>query len=469
LKASQVSLVTVGKRNRDPGKGSHDRKTLTVIISPQRRSASSVLSVKQSSPKAANKAVFFGAGRLVADAIIIPFPLPPLNITELAPAAGRFVGKTVTRDGRIEQYSSGAWFRQRVASIPATIPALFKYLRDDARQRNVFLIRGAPANAERRRTRRQIAHIIHGGVDRGDHGFTDQPTKLFFLDFDGVTGQWQAAPEDAVKDIVARLGAPYSDTDFVWFFSSKHGLKLDKQKTWHGKLSDTDVRVRVAFIAARPLNEAEASALTKTLKARSPDLKIDPAVSRLVQPNYIHRPRWQKHPDRDVLGDIPTIGWVQGGAKLLAVADEIAEQQSTTPWSPGDSTIASHPDAEAAADAVGSDGSIRSHLMSAVGHLLQANPAAGEAIVVAELRDMVEQRRAKIEPALKRHGRKWTEVQNYLSPQEMARFATWWIARNRPQLKPGIALKYALESDPIAKPARNGLADTFARILTDEG
>ena len=189
-----------------------------------------------------NRAVFSGAGRLVADAVVIPFPLPPLNITELEPVRGQFVGKTVTRDGTIKQYSSGAWFRQRVASIPATIPSLFRYLRDDARGRNVFLIRGAPANLERRRTQRQIAHIIHGGVDRGDHGFIDTPTALFFLDFDGVAGQWQADPIGAVKNIVARLGAPYSDTDFVWFFSSKHGLKLDKNKAWRGKLSDTDVR-----------------------------------------------------------------------------------------------------------------------------------------------------------------------------------------------------------------------------------
>jgi hypothetical protein len=380
------------------------------------------LKIDGSTVKTSSKAVFCGAGRLVADAIVIPFPLPALNITELEPVGGRFVGKTVTPDGTIKQYSSGAWFHQRVAGIPATIPSLFKYLRDDARQRNIFLIRGAPANLERRRTRRQIAHIIHGGVDRGDHGFTDQPTALFFLDFDGVAGQWQGDPEGAVKNIVARLGAPYSDTDFVWFFSSKHGLKLDRNKAWRGKLSDTDVRVRVAFIAARPLNQAEAIALTKGLKARSPELKIDPAVSRLVQPNYIHRPRWQGHRDRDVLGDLPTIGWMQGSAKLLAVADEIAKQQSTTQWSPGDSTIASHPDAEAAADAVGSDGSIRSHLMCAVGHMLQANPSANEESVVAELRDMVEQRRGKIEPALKRHGRKWIEVQNYFAPEEMARF-----------------------------------------------
>jgi hypothetical protein len=351
-----------------------------------------------------------------------------------------------------------------VASIPATIPALFKYLRDDARQRNVFLIRGAPANAERRRTRRQIAHIIHGGVDRGDHGFTDQPTKLFFLDFDGVAGPWQADPEGAVKDIVARLGAPYSGTDFVWFFSSKHGLKLDKNKAWRGKLSDTDVRVRVAFIAARPLDQAEAVALTKGLKAQSPQLKIDPAVSRLVQPNYIHRPRWQRHRDRDVLGDLPTIGWVQGGTKFLAVPDEIDKQQSTTPWSQGDSTIASHPDAEAAAAAVGSDGSIRSHLMCGIGHLLQANPSADEASVVAELHDMVEQRRAKIEPALKRHGRKWIEVENYF-PDDMARFATWWIGRNRPQLQEGVAAAYPPESNLITKPARDGIEDMFAGFL----
>jgi hypothetical protein len=54
-----------------------------------------------------NKAVFSGAGRLVADAIVLPFPLPSLNITELEPIGGQFVGKTVARDGSIKQYSSG--------------------------------------------------------------------------------------------------------------------------------------------------------------------------------------------------------------------------------------------------------------------------------------------------------------------------------------------------------------------------
>jgi len=408
--------------------------------------------------------MFSGAGGLVAVAEVIRFPAP-LAITELEPAGGRFVGKTVTHDGHIEQYSSGAWFRQRVASIPATIPALFKYLHSDARQRNVFLIRGAPANAERRRTRRQIAYRIHDGVDRKDHGFIDTPTALFVLDFDGVQMPWQADPERAVKDIVMRLGTPYSNTDFVWFFSSSHGLKLDKNKAWHGKLSDTDVRVRVAFIAERPLDEAEATALTKTLKARSPDLKLDPAVSRLMQPNYIQRPRWQGHPDRDVLGDIPTIGLVQGGAKLLAVPDEIAPPE-TIPGSPGEGNVTVHPDAETAVDAIGSDGSIRSHLHSAVGHLLQNNPSANEASVVTELRAMVDERRAALEPALKRHSRKWVEVKTYLD--DAGRYATWWIARNRPHLKPGIAPKNTLESDPIATPARDGFADTFAGFLTNK-
>ena len=150
-----------------------------------------------------------------------------------------------------------------------------------------------------------------------------------------------------------------------------------------------------------------------------------------------------------------------GSAELLAVPDEILQPQS--PWSPGDSNIASHPDAETSVDAVGSDGSIRSHLNCAVGHLLQNNPSANEASVVAELREMVEQRRAKLEPVLKKHDRKWTEVQNYLD--DTGRYATWWIARNRPQLKPGTAPKYALESDLIAKPARDGLGDMFAGFL----
>ena len=143
-----------------------------------------------------------------------------IEITELAPYDGAFIGKRINRDGSITQYPKVTWWRQSVARVPATIPALFDYLRE-ARTRNICLIRGAPANPERQQTRRQKAH---GGKERGDHGFIDEPTKLFFLDIDGVEINWRADPEGAIRSIVAQLGEPWASTSFVWFFSATHGL-----------------------------------------------------------------------------------------------------------------------------------------------------------------------------------------------------------------------------------------------------
>ena len=95
-----------------------------------------------------------------------------------------------------------------------------------------------------------------GGKDRGDHGFTDEPSKLLFLDVDGARINWRADPEGAVRRIVGRLGEPWASTSFVWFFSATHGLERDEHKHWTGGISDGDVRVRLAFITERALNWA---------------------------------------------------------------------------------------------------------------------------------------------------------------------------------------------------------------------
>ena len=141
---------------------------------------------------------------------------------------------------------------RRVVRIPATIPALFDFLQQ-ARERNICLIRGAPANLAREKTRRQKA-----GGDRGDHGFTDEPTKLLFFDIDGATGNWRDDPEAAVKRIVAQLGEPWASASYVWFFSAGHGLEMEtvtvgdkKHKRWTGGISDDKIRVRLAFITDR--------------------------------------------------------------------------------------------------------------------------------------------------------------------------------------------------------------------------
>ena len=62
--------------------------------------------------------------------------------------------------------------------------------------------------------------------DRGDHGFLDEPSKLFFLDVDGVKINWKADPERAIRTLVAQLGEPWC-LDVVRAGSSRatHGLE----------------------------------------------------------------------------------------------------------------------------------------------------------------------------------------------------------------------------------------------------
>jgi putative DNA primase/helicase len=354
-----------------------------------------------------------------------------IEITELESNNGVFVGKHINLDGSITAYpKTVAWWQQRVAPVPATIPHLFAYLHA-ARTRNICLIRGSPADVDRQPTRRRLAGLV-GGRDRRDHGFLNLPTRLLPIDVDGAKMAWKADTEGAVRRIVAQLGEPWASTSLVWFFSATHGLEFDEHKRWTGRLSDSVVRVRLVFIADRALDEAEAVALTRIAKAHS-GLPLDESIVRCVQPNYIKRPHWVEHPGRDVLGDLPTIGWIRGDKDYLTVPDDLSY---TARWASAQGhhvDIADHPDAETAVRGIGSDGAVRSHLMSAVQHLLLANPVPevvsfldhAKAIVGA-LSGMVEQHRAEIENNLAAYKRGWGDVLQYL-PDNMTDWAVWLL------------------------------------------
>jgi hypothetical protein len=355
-----------------------------------------------------------------------------LEITELEPKNRTFIGKRINSDGSITQYPRVTWWRQRVVRVPATIAHLFAYLRE-ARKRNVCLIRGAPANPERQPTRR-----LKAGGERGDHGFIDAPTRLFPLDIDGVKINWRADPEHAVRAIIAQLREPWVSASYVWFLSATHGLECDEIerdgkliKHWTGKLIDGSLRVRLEFLAARDLNEREANALTAIAKVRVP--AIDPSICRTVQPNYITRPLWVENPDRDVLGDIPTIGWIKGTHDYLAVPDNLAHIARWAQAQGHSGDIADHPDAESAVRGIGSDGAVRSHLMAAVQHLLIVNPppevvsfADYSIAIVARLLELLERHRAEICNNLAQHRRCWSDVLQYL-PDNMIDWARWLL------------------------------------------
>lgn len=365
-----------------------------------------------------------------------------IEMTELEPYDGTFIGKHIDADGRITGDPKVYKWWQRVALVPATIPWLFTYLRE-ARTRNVCLIRGGPANLERQPTLRQRAGV-YGSEDRGDHGFVDAPTRLIPFDIDGARISWQADPERAVRTIVAMLGEPYASASFVWFFSASHGLEIDKQtpetpdgqkpvklKRWTGRISDDKVRVHIIFLAERDLDEAEAVALTLMAKARVPE--VDKSSCFRVQINYITRPLWAEHPDRDVLGDTPTIGWVKGSRDTLAIPNNFKHAAYQAKAEGHATNIADHPDAESAVRGIGSDGEVRPHVLAAVRHLLIDNPVKAGVRpadhvrdIIAKLRGMIAQNTEEITGNLVRNGRSAREVDGLLQHVDPS-YAEWCL------------------------------------------
>ena len=350
-----------------------------------------------------------------------------LKITELRPwARDKFAGKTIRAEGTISQYDKIKRWRQRVVNVPAEIPALCEYLRQ-AREQNVIIIRGAPANVTRQPTLRQDAYRVEQGKDRGDHGFVPQPHRMLALDLDGVAGAWQEQGlEAAITGIIKRMGAPWSDASFVWSASSSHGLKMIGGR-WNGELSDGKVRARVIFITDRPTTNDEAEAWLSNIPR---DFKVDSSLQRTVQPNYISRPRWEGHAGEDPLGSIPTIGYVTGTREFLEVPYDMPERLKAYRAAGGaGGNFANHPDLETAILAIGSDGHTRAHIGSALGHLWRANREATAEDLVGMLEKMCEEHRAEIEANLARNNDSWEHVAGYF-PDNVMGMAQWWLDRS---------------------------------------
>jgi hypothetical protein len=333
-----------------------------------------------------------------------------LEITELEPRYNTFVGKRINLDGTIEQRPLATEWRQRVVRVAAETRQLHIYLRE-AREQNIILIPGAPANLQRLVTRKWIA-TDERSDEHGPHGFLDEPTHVFFMDGDGIEISWRANPEHAVRTVVARLGEPWVSASYVWFLSATCGLECDvierdgkKIKHWTGKIVDDKLRMRLAFLTDRALNQSERTALTNIARARIP--KFDVSICRTVQPNYIQRPLWVENPHRDVLGDTPTIGWVEGAHDRLVVPDHLPH---TARWAKAqglNSDIAYHPDTESAVQGIvrniGSGDEVYSHLRAAVQHLLVANPIPEHVsfddhsnAIVSKLQKMIELRHTEV-------------------------------------------------------------------------
>ena len=169
-----------------------------------------------------------------------------IEITELEPANGVFIGKRVNCDGSLTEYPKIFWWRQSVARVPATIPQLFAHLRAGAQPQHLPDPR---RSCQSRTAADTAAEGRHGRRSRivATMGLSTSPPGCSFSIVDGMPLSWRANPERAIQTMVAQLGEPWASTSFVWFFSAKHGLEFDEHKRWTGKIIDGKLYARIVF------------------------------------------------------------------------------------------------------------------------------------------------------------------------------------------------------------------------------
>jgi hypothetical protein len=404
-----------------------------------------------------------------------------LSFTELTPDYKVHAGKTIGKKGRLSEYPKVKFWHQRVVEIPARIEAHANYLQDARTTRNVVIIRGKPANPACETTLRQIAYIKdEKGDDRGDHGFEEQSSRALFLDVDKALVNWRGDSEGAIRWIRDHLGEPFKSASCAWLYTGTHGLetetidtgRVDKDgkpityKRWTGNLIDGVVRTRLAFITDRPISGAEVAALTQMAQDAYATITVDPCIVNLVQPNYIRRMLWEAHPNRDPLGDIATAGVVEGASEYLVVPAGLALKARWQAAQGHGGQVASHPSAEAAVAAIGTDGHIRHHLTAAIGHLANSNPLPAGATTIShaatladELACMVRAQEDVIRSNLATRGRNFAEVLSNF-PKGMTAYAVWKIPRAAVKGRRTIKLVHQARDDQATKTR----AEIIARV-----
>lgn len=360
-------------------------------------------------------------------------PVGFVEIMEVEPLpAGKFAGKVIDRDGNISSNPKATLWKHQTFRLPATIHHVYLLVRETLRSRNVCWILGAHADPENWPITRKWKAFIN---NRGSHGVIDKPNRLYTKDIDGAIISWFGSPERAVKAVVEMLGEPFSKASYVWILTSSHGLETiggKGQKRWTGKIIDGELRVRLIFILDRALNESERLALNDIAQSRV-KFKIDPAPCRIVQPNYLLRPKWEGHPGQDPLGDIPVLGMVKGEQEYLIVPPNLKYKAKIAKAQGTQSSIPSHPSAEAAVRSIGAGGDVRAHMRRAVHFLVDANPippsvdvADYSRNIAYKLLSMVEEHKDAICENLARFpGHDWNYVLTEYFPKNMTDYAVW--------------------------------------------
>jgi len=157
---------------------------------------------------------------------------------------------------------------------------------------------------------------------------------------------------------------------------------------------------------------------------------------------------------------------VEGAHEHLIVPDGLEVKARWQAAQGHGGQVASHPSAAAAVGAIGTDGHIRHHLTSAIGHLATRNPvpqgatiASHAATMAQELYDMVQECEAEIRGNLAACKRSFEEVLAHF-PKGMTDYATWKIPRAASSGRKTVKLAY----EPRDDTAQESMQETIERV-----
>ena len=361
-----------------------------------------------------------------------------LVLTELRPTGSLFAGKEILRDSSIKAAPKiKNWSHRRIGFD--SIDEISQYV-SEVQYGNSIIVRGlteAPTD--------KLVYRRKQCSERPDEVFRDFSAALLPLDIDDIAvpeAEWKENPQQAVDDIVKRLGEPFSQTSYVAQFTGSHGLVRDKEGRWTGEIGGDVMSVRIFFITVRGLSASETCTWLEHLRYSIPVPEIDPAMGRLVQVIYLARPKWHGHaPDDDPLGELGKCWLVKRQFARLPVPNDLPQRTQRAAQTGHGGAVAQHPDAATAVGSIGvplngggGRGVIYEHLKSAAVHLIAANPLNGAGIGAhaVALRDslvaMCDAQRDRIVENLRQHerGDDWPLMQTYLR-DDIARWMVWWL------------------------------------------
>lgn len=333
------------------------------------------------------------------------------------------VRKVIAADGTIKPYPKANTFHHRQISFN-TIGDLHQII-VRLQKENAFVIRAMPATDRQPVWKGRVGN----NVSDPTNGFESVLRAWLPLDADGIKlpalTDWREDPGAAVEYAVSKLPECFWDCSYVWSFTATHGLEKSGIK-WTGGIIGDEIRLRLWFLLSRGLTDEDARGWITAMQASFPEL--DPSVCNVSQAIYTARAVLEA----DGADPLASLGVQMCGIRIgledeVHVPDDLHE---TVRWAKAEglgAACARHPSAEAAIKAIGLPSAkggrseVRSHLMAAALKTARnARERGGEASgadVHATVMAGIEEHRAAITANLAAYGRRWDDVETYITPK----------------------------------------------------